>query len=280
LWTLASVTFLLLVLGIIAVWQIDYHFFQGRQENSIHQLNSSLTHILQNRFSNPSEILARSKIIIRLLKGELSDSDQEVRLTLDTARLFTGADLVFVLDRRGVMTASAEHPQKRDIMMKTYGFRPYFKAAMLGNSTLYAAVGAYTQNRGAFLAAPVIAPDAADTIGVVVFSTQLKEVDELFSGQQDTVLMVSPDGVIFSTNREDWLFRTCHKLGKEGLEKIFQERQFPEGYNLEPLPVNLSTDVESVRLDGILYAVHREDAVIPGWKLISLGRYVFPFTPY
>lgn len=278
LWSLTVVTLVFLVFGVLAVWQIDYHFFLGRQENSIHQLNSSLTHILQSRFSNPSETLAKSNTIIRLLKGELSDSDQEVRLTLDTARSITGADLVFILDRRGVMTASAEHPKKHDVIMKTYGFRPYFKAAMLGKSMLYAAVGAYTQDRGAFLASPVIDPATGDSLGVVVFKSGFEEVDGLFSAQLDTVLLVSPDGVIFSTNRSEWLFRTCHRLGKEAIKKIFQERQFPDDFKLEPLPVDLFSDVESVALEGSHYAVHKEDAVIPGWKLVSIGRYVFPIT--
>jgi C4-dicarboxylate-specific signal transduction histidine kinase len=72
---------------------------------------------------------------------------------------------------------------------------------MEGRSMLYAAVGLATMERGVYFSSPVIDPAGRKAIGAVVFKASLNDVDRLFQGQQETVLLISPDGVVFSTNR-------------------------------------------------------------------------------
>lgn len=276
--SLALFALLITLLTVAAIWQIDRKLSLASQKREIQRINSVLEDILTVRFTNTSEMLAKTDTITSLLQGQLSDGSRDVVLRIDTAQQVSGADIVFVLDHRGVLVAASEHPKKQQLLYVSHSIRPYFKAAMEGRSMLYAAVGLATMERGVYFSSPVIDPAGRKAIGAVVFKASLNDVDRLFQGQQETVLLISPDGVVFSTNRPGWLYRTCHKLDQSTINRIYAEKQFPRAYELLPLPVTLDGDVRRVHLEGSYHDVHKKDTVIPGWQLVMLTSYVFPLA--
>ena len=276
--SLALCALLITLLTVAAIWQIDRKLSLASQKREIQRINSVLEDILTVRFTNTSEMLAKTDTIVSLLQGKLSDTSRDVVLRLDTAQQVSGADIVFVLDRNGVLVAASGHPKKQQLMYVSHTIRPYFKAAMEGRSMLYAAVGLSTKERGVYFSSPVLDPSGRKTMGTVVFKASLSDVDRLFQGQQEIVLLTSPDGVVFSTNRPGWLYRTCHKLDQVTIDRIYSEKQFPDTYELLPLPVILAGDVRNVHLEGVNYDVHKKDTVIPGWQLVMLTSYAFPLS--
>ncbi|HQB38258.1 MAG TPA: ATP-binding protein [Deltaproteobacteria bacterium] len=278
LFVLALLTVIAVLLGVAAVWQIDHRMHRVRQAKRASHLNDNLEQILITRFGNTSALLARSDAVIRLLKGELSDADLQVSLTLDTTRTITGADFVYLLDAGGVCIAASEHWSKRQTMGKRHDFRPYFQRAMTGNSALYTAVGSTTRERGVYFAYPVKDPVSSKPIGVAVVKVGMEELDKLFLAQEDRVLLVSPDGVIFATNHPAWLYRTTSRLSDETKVRLSRERQFPDASLLRPIPVDITDAYKRVRIGASFYDMHKQPAAIPGWQLVTMSRHAFPVS--
>lgn len=107
--------------------------------------------------------------------------------------------------------------------------RPYFVASMNGTPSMYPALGHTSGSRGFYIAAPIYEKDAtidvswlgfigktADklsneipphVIGAIVAKIGFEEVDFLLKQETDSLIVISPEGVVFSTNVPDWQFR-------------------------------------------------------------------------
>jgi PAS domain S-box-containing protein len=138
-------------------------------------------------------------------------------------------------------------------------FRPYVQLALQGTPNVYPAVGSNSNNRGIYLAAPlrIAMNTTSGLIGAVVIKVGAEKLDALLKSWTDgTAVLLSPQGVVFATNREDWLFHTTGKMSANRLADIQRTKQFGKVFDQPPpssLPFTLDTPETSI--DGVRYAV-------------------------
>jgi C4-dicarboxylate-specific signal transduction histidine kinase len=102
--------------------------------------------------------------------------------------------------------------------------------------------------------------------GVVVAKMGLIAVDEVLALFESPVSLLSPDGIIFSSNRDDWLLRSALPLSSETREHLRRSRQFA-GLELAPLEFDLTGD--QVQIEGQEWVRLSVEAPIEEWNLVS-----------
>ena len=193
----------------------------------------------------------------QIAQGQLPRGDAGVRSRLQTLRTLFFAGEGFVVDSHGVIAAysneSGVQGEGKDI-----SFRPYVQTAMKGTANVYPAVGSNSNTRGIYLAAPLRSgtDEESAPVGVVALKIGSEKLDRLLdTWSSGPAVLLSPQGVIFASNRKGWLFRLAGAGGPERLEQIRRSRQFGkvfEGAVAAPLPFTASsseTELEGVRYD-------------------------------
>lgn len=155
------------------------------------------------------------------LGGRHGEHDLQYRLL--TRRI--GADLSFLMDADGNVLATSDP----SLAGKNFAFRPYFQAALLGESTRYIARGALSGIQRMYYARPVL-DASAKVVAVMVAGFNLAaliddnvRLDEIILHRQGIILYgppANPRGALF-------------QLG-EVAEPLLAERQF-EAADLVPL---------------------------------------------
>lgn len=149
--------------------------------------------------------------------------------------------------------------------------------ALQGKANVYAAVSMARGDRALYFTAPVYGERAKSTIGVgaVVARTTLDRVDKLLQNRFDVALLLSPQGVVFASNRPDWIGRLEGEATAQRLKAIRELRQFGamfEKNDPERLPVAVHDGVQTI--DGLRYAVASADVdwhdPSGQWKLVVM----------
>lgn len=221
--------------------------------------------------------LAGKNEIIMLAQGRTPPDNQETMIILQTARQISGASIVYVMDKRGNVVGCSPYDQGKSLTGDNYSFRPYFIQAMDGKSAAYPALGVTTELRGIYFSTPVYSRTDRTPIGVVVFKTSLDPIDRLIDQITEPVALLSPDGIVFATNRPDWMYHAALPIEEESLAGIRESRQF---YNQPLSPLQVTLDENVVELEGVEYTVRRLPIMIKGWQIGSLAslriRYAIP----
>ncbi|WP_461210832.1 PAS domain S-box protein [Desulfocurvus sp. DL9XJH121] len=233
--------------------------------------------ITLNERIDMAQRLARNPTIIQMYEdGDAGSLDS--RVLLNTVNEMAATSLIYTLSATGRTFASADS-QEALLVGKNYSFRPYFHQAMAGEIAVYPAQGFYTGRRGIHIAVPIHGAGGAHPIGVLVMKIGMTEIDEILAAQEEKLAMVSPDGVILSTNQSDWLLHSLMPLSPGARLRLRDSRQFGAG-EIEALDVDLTG--ERVRMDRAAYSIAREPLPIPGWYILSCDRSqpLEPLTPF
>ncbi len=268
---------LIVLLTLIAVFIICFgsdrivqQVARSRQKIITDHLAFQVNTFIVQRFGNSSETLAKRQQIIDACLGRSTPDNDRLLQILVTARDVLSASIVYLLDSRGtVIGCSPYGPDHATLTGKNYAFRPYFSRALRGERVQYAAVGVTTQKRGIYISGPVMRPDGRKVIGVMAIKIDLKAVDYFFRDPSTRyiTLLLSPDGVVFSSNREQFLYHTAYPLTDSERKKILAGRQFST-FPLTPLPFVLSDN--TIRLQNNRMLVSREAVLQKGWELVVL----------
>ena len=243
----------------------------GRQKIIIDHLALQINNLVVNRFGNGAAALARQEVVIDACLGRTNTDNDRLQHVLATARDVLSALSVYLLDRRGTVTGCSPYgPDNATLTGNSYGLRSCFRQAMQNKEVQYTAVGITTRKRGICISAPVVEPQGGEVVGVVAVKIDSRAVDSLLHNpaeQQYTIFLLSPDGVVFATNREEFLYHAaCPLTGSKG-EKIRTGSQFNPPV-LMPLPFALLDD--TVHLDNKRMLVSRKAVLENGWQLVTL----------
>lgn len=167
------------------------------------------------------------------------------------------ADGVFVVGSDGIIKTSWDRTNAPSTGLNVQ-FRPYFQMAMQGKTNVYAAVSMARGDRAIYFTAPVFAEQAKSTsgVGALVARTTLDRVDGLLKNRFDTALLLSPQGVVFASNRSQWVGRLAGEVTPQRIKDIRDLKQFGALFDStepQPLPVAPTTGVQS--MGGVPYAV-------------------------
>ena len=188
-------------------------------------------------------------------RGKGDDIQAAVDLELEGVRKLNLTDNAFLVNRDGVIAAYSSHNNTKGVG-KDVSYRPYFQLAMKGQTSVYPAVGSNTTERGIYLTAPVLSSQQDNApIGAVVVKVSAEKLDVLLSAWTGgSAVLISPHGVIFGSNRADWLFRLTGDVSESSLKAIRDSRQYGSVFG-SPQPPALPFSAESQRaeIDGKSY---------------------------
>ncbi|MYN10545.1 response regulator [Pseudoduganella aquatica] len=196
--------------------------------------------------------------IKQLLNGELAFDSNEIHADFAAIIDQYGADNVFVVSGDGTTLAYLNREGKATGLGRNLAFRPYVRRALAGQATVYPAIGGTSHERGLYFAAPVHGGNSRDTpiTGAYAVKMPVADIDRLLDSTDDPVLLLSPDGVVFASNRAPWLLKLAGQVSVERREELVRGKQFGALFDddgPEHLPFNL--DSGAVWLNGSFHAV-------------------------
>ncbi|MEA3434876.1 MAG: PAS domain S-box protein, partial [Thermodesulfobacteriota bacterium] len=125
--------------------------------------------------------------------------------------------------------------------------------------------------RGAYYSHPIYENSQNAPVGIVVIKASIELIEkEIETSHNEIVLVTDPHGVVFISNRKEWLYHLLWKFSSEEIPQIAESRQFGKG------PWNW-TGLESkgdyiIDRQGNRYLIHLAGiANYPGWNIVHLS---------
>jgi PAS domain S-box-containing protein len=246
-------------------------FRQAESENVIHleRINKNLTSFLSVN-NKPVRTLAGMQELQELFRYYSPEALLAANRILDHFRNTLEADVCYLMDNKGNTIASSNRNDPDSFVGQNFSFRPYYKQAIQGNHLTYLALGATSGKRGVYFSYPIYEFAEESPAGVVVIKGSIETIErELGIIEDEIVIMTDPNGVIFISNRQDWLNRTAWKISAQTTAEITASRQFGSG-PWEWVGLEM---VEHYVVDrsGKKYLYHQLDMDhYKGWKVILL----------
>ncbi|WP_211232008.1 cache domain-containing protein [Pseudoduganella violaceinigra] len=164
---------------------------------------------------------------------------------------------LFLVGRGGIVKSSWDDSGRPSTGIDVR-FRPYYKEAMAGRKNIYAAVSLARGDHALYFAAPVYAGmlPGGDPVGVVVARTDLEKLQRLLARSGQPTLLLSPQGVVFASSRQDWRGMVAGAMSPSRLAEIRAVRQFGKLYDDKAprqLPVSVAPGMAEA--EGRHYAV-------------------------
>jgi PAS domain S-box-containing protein len=230
------------------------------------------TFLLEN--TKVVRVLAGMEELLMALVGNDPLVVENANAVLDHFNEALEADVCYLMNPRGYTVASSNRYDSDSFVGQNFSFRPYFKNAVRGWPTAYLALGVTSGKRGIYTSYPIYANVGEDPVGVVVVKSSIEVIENrLGLTSDDIVLVTDPNGVIFISNRGEWLFQMAWKVSPADLDEIAAERQFGTG-PWEWIGLEVDEDQNEAMLSGERYLVHQvEIEDFPGWKVIHLRSF-------
>ncbi|MBP0597842.1 sensor histidine kinase [Herbaspirillum sp. LeCh32-8] len=123
---------------------------------------------------------------------------------------------IFMLNARGMTLASSNWDDEFSFVGRDFGFRPYFREAVLGRAGRFYGIGNISSEPGYFIAQPIYRrQDQAEgdlPIGVMVVKVDLAEFEHTWRSSDDPITLTDAGGVVFLSNRPEWKYHSLRPL--------------------------------------------------------------------
>jgi PAS domain S-box-containing protein len=279
---------ILVVLSLLAILSTSlggYLYYTSLQESAVREVerqavdraatirNHLSTYLLENL--KGVRVLAGLEEMRQVLQGPkqktfLADANS----MLDHFQWALRADVCYLMDRRGFTIASSNRDEPYSFVGENYAFRPYFRRAIRGETAVYMALGVTSRRRGIYYSHPVYGTGPfVGPLGVAVVKATVEPIEkEFLQVEGGIVVLADPNGVVFASNRPDWLFHLLWDLPSEERESIAASRQFGQG-PLESIGLVQHEGRRAVDREGKHYLLHRLDvSEHPGWQVLYLNN--------
>ncbi len=186
--------------------------------------------------------------IKREAQSRSATPDSRVMDSLSTLGRAFGAEGVFLVGADGFVGSSWDRVNKPSTGLDVR-FRPYYKTAMTGKTSVYAAVSMARGDRSLYFAAPIRAQNTlvGGGIGAVVARTDLSQMDALLRGNFDQAMLLSPQGIVFAASQSDWVGKLAYAATPSQLAAIRELKQFGamfERDNPQQVPLSVVPGVQ------------------------------------
>lgn len=219
----------------------------------------------------PVRTLAGMPTLRRVLLQRDTASLAASNTVLDHFKETLDVEVCYLMDPIGNTIASSNRNDPDSFVGNNFDFRPYFQQAMDGAPATYLALGTTSGRRGVYFSHPIYEAGRDAPVGVVVIKASIELIEkELFSNLDETVILADPFGVVFISNKQNWLYHTLENLSSDDAVKIARSQQFGSGpwnwTGLRDLGANHTIDAS-----GNEYLMHKmEIDNYPGWTVIHL----------
>ncbi len=246
--------------------------FREAKRQAVSNAETIKTHISSFLYENLKSVraLAGLEELQQALTRKDNNAIFRANAILDHFNNALRVDVCYLMDRDGKTIASSNRDESDSFVGKNYAFRPYFRRAIHGNTSIYMALGVTSKKRGIYYSHPVYGKEEREPLGVAVIKTTIKPMEKEFSHVDEAIMLTDPHGVIFVTNRKEWLYHLVWKLPPEEISWIARSRQFGKG----PWPwigLNKEKGTRAFDQSGNEYLIHKMAIKnYPGWNLIYL----------
>lgn len=176
------------------------------------------------------------------IKALLADPDNPQRIARGNAylkeinRLLRSSD-IYVMKTDGDTIVASNFDQPLSFVGENFSYRPYYQEAMAGRQGRFFALGTTSLKRGYYFSAPVRVDGAI--VGVVVFKVDIDAIEATWRGGDNEIIVTDPEGIIFMTGRQDWLYASLLPLTPDRLARTAESRRYADA-ELRELPIKTS----------------------------------------
>ncbi len=171
-----------------------------RSNQSLLQANERLLAQLDKYQYLPAIITRNSQVIDAVVRPD-PQTLSEVNSDLQKWALTSGALDIYLMDRQGTTVAASNFDLDRNFVGRNFGWRPYFKTALLGSLARYNAVGTSSKQRGFYFSHPVYSANGA-IAGVLAVKLELATFEGEWRAVPDAHFFTDSNNVIFVSNRD------------------------------------------------------------------------------
>ena len=259
----------------ILIFGITYGLDKLRMDNKLtiqktftKHLSDQINAYVFNKVTGITQALATIREVLDQQLNTKERDRYETLIALRTTKALFNASIVYVMDSQGTVIACTPYDKdNKTLTGNTYAFRPYFKDAMAGENVIYLALGVTTGERGVYFSSPVFSEGNDSPMGVVVIKIGLTEIDAIINEPEHPTVLVSPEGIVFASNRPKWLFQTALPLSDEKRAEIIASKKFAK----EPLlPLAFSLDNDIVSISGASHTVVHYPIYVAGWDIATI----------
>jgi PAS domain S-box-containing protein len=277
---------ILIVLSLLAFLSAStggYLYYSSLKESALKEAERQADVHLRTIKKNIAAFLSENVKPVKTLAGmkalqlALTQSDAQnldaANATLDHFKKTLAADVCYLMDPGGKTIASTNRYAPDSFVGQNFAFRPYFKDAISGKPSTYLALGTTSGKRGAYYGHPVFAENASTPVGIVVIKASIELIESQLGTELDEIVMVNdPHGVIFISNRKEWLYHLLWKYNEDNIPLIKKSRQFGTGpwrwTGLEPKG-DYITDRAGNEYQIQVVELERK---YPGWNVVHLRK--------
>lgn len=220
-----------LLLSFISAFVFHHHvessIVDSLQEEAVHKTQEVISLIHDDGELGALGLIGLARMDLKsMFQGAAPKPSSDLdKLMNNLVQMFAG-DSVYITGQDGMLKAAwgpGSHEVTHDL-----SFRPYVRKALMGERNAYAAFSPLTGNRFLYLAAPIYAENTKDSpvVGTVVLRTYVSRLDSLLLQQGNIALLLSPQGLVFASNHEQWISHLAQPATPQLLAQIQRVRQF------------------------------------------------------
>jgi signal transduction histidine kinase len=133
------------------------------------------------------------------------------------------------------------------------------------------ALGVTSKKRGAYFGYPVYESKMDAPIGIVVIKAFIDDIEnEINKPYQGIMTLVDSHGVVFASNRAEWIYHVLWKVSNVELNEILKSRQFGAG-PWDWTGIEKKDEIHAFDKSGKKYHIHHIGINnYPGWDIVYL----------
>lgn len=274
--TLASALGALLAVQAVTLWRLDDRA-QERERIMDETRQALLAQTLHGATLAGAVSIGLIDPALKDLARGLDVSPEETQQHLARLRMRLPVLSVHVIDREG--RSMAQDDSERASPGRLQAFQPYFRQALQGQASVFAALEAGNRTRNLFHVAPVraTAQPHSEVLGVVVLKTDAAALDAVLQRNRLITLLLDPHGVAFSATRPSWRYAMTAPLTQQRIDAVRQSGLFVGHFkNGVASALPFADDSDEVRVDGARHVVERRALEWRDpegdWQLVALDN--------
>lgn len=277
---------ILIVLSLLAFLSAStggYLYYSSLKESALNEAERQADLRLRTIKKNLTIFLAENVKPVKTMAGmktlqlALTRPDAQnlaaANATLDHFKKTLASDVCYLMNPDGITVASTNRDASDSFVGQNFAFRPYFKEAISGKSSTYLALGTTSGKRGAYYSHPVFAENGYSPVGIAVIKASIELIESQLGTELDEIVLVNdPNGVIFISNRKEWLYHLLWKYNENNIPLIQKSLQFGTGpWKWTGL---VSKGGHILDRDGNSYQIHVAElgSNYPNWNVVHLRK--------